>query len=217
MSSEPQLSVVIPVYRSEACLASTVNELTGFFDARVPFEVILVNDGSPDGVQGVIDRLVAGDPRVRSMTLGANVGQHRATLQGFAAAKGDIVITLDDDGQNPPEAGLAVADALRRDDLDVVYGTFPPGRRPWVRRAGTAINGWVSKGVLANASGIPLTYVRALRGDLARQLGTAASSYPYIEALVFRVTTRIGSVPVPHRPRSTGESSYTAPRLIAMA
>ena len=216
MNSDPRLSFVIPVYGSEACLASTVDELVRFFDANAAFEVLLVNDASPDGVQQVIDRLSAADPRIRSLTLGANVGQHRATLQGLAAARGEIVITLDDDGQNPPEAAQAVADALQRDDLDAVYGTFPVSRQPWARRAVTALNGWLSKRILPNRSGIPLTNVRALRGDLARQLGTAGSSYPYIEALVFRMTSRIGAVPVPHRPRTSGASGYTLPRLMAM-
>src|SRR5688500_10521109 len=104
MRSERLLSFVIPVYRSEAYLAATVTELVSVFEPRSAFEVILVNDASPDGVQRVIDRLCASDPRVRSLTLGANVGQHRATLRGLAEARGDIVITLDDDGQNPPSA-----------------------------------------------------------------------------------------------------------------
>lgn len=217
MSSEPTLSFVIPVYRSEACLASTVDELVRFFDGRAAFEVILVNDASPDGVQQVIDRLAAADSRLRPLTLGGNIGQHRATLQGFAAARGAIVITLDDDGQNPPEAAQAVAETLQRDDLDVVYGTFAASRQPWARRAATAFNTWLSKRILPNTTGIPLTNVRAVRGDLARQLGAAPSSYPYIEALVFRMTARIGAVPVPHRPRTAGGSSYTVGKLIGIA
>jgi len=144
MSSEPRLSFVIPVYRSEAYLASTVEELVRFFDGRAAFELILVNDASPDGVQQVIDRLSAADSRLRPLTLGGNIGQHRATLQGFAVAAGDIVVTLDDDGQNPPEAALAVAESLQRADLDVVYGTFATSRQRWARRAATALNGWLS-------------------------------------------------------------------------
>jgi undecaprenyl-phosphate 4-deoxy-4-formamido-L-arabinose transferase len=217
MSSEPRLSFVIPVYRSEAYLASTVEELVRFFDGRAAFELILVNDASPDGVQQVIDRLSAADSRLRPLTLGGNIGQHRATLQGLAVATGDIVVTLDDDGQNPPEAALAVAESLQGADLDVVYGTFATSRQPWGRRAATALNGWLSKRILPNTAGIPLTNVRAVRGDLARQLGAAPSSYPYIEALIFRMTARIGSVPVPHRPRAAGASTYTVRQLIAMA
>src|SRR5215212_2603722 len=104
MRSDQLLSLVIPVYQSEACLAATVAEVVSFFDSRLAFEVVLVNDASADGVQGIIDRLCAADPRIRSLTLGRNLGQHRATLQGLAATRGDVVVTLDDDGQNPPSA-----------------------------------------------------------------------------------------------------------------
>jgi undecaprenyl-phosphate 4-deoxy-4-formamido-L-arabinose transferase len=218
MSSEPRLSFVIPVYQSESCLASTVDELVRFFDGKqTSFEVILVNDASPDGVQQVIDRISAADSRIRPLTLGANIGQHRATLQGFAVARGEIVITLDDDGQNPPEAAEAVAETLERDGLDVVYGTFATSRQPWARRVATALNSWLSRRILPNTTGIPLTNVRAVRGDLARRLGAAPSSYPYIEALIFRMTARIGAAPVPHRPRADGRSSYSAGKLMAVA
>jgi hypothetical protein len=216
MRSERLLSFVIPVYRSEAYLAATVTELVSFFEPRSAFEVILVNDASPDGVQRVIDRLCASDTRVRSLTLGANVGQHRATLRGLAEARGDIVVTLDDDGQNPPSAALAIAEALERDDLDVVYGTFGVSTGPRSRRIATAINRWVSKHTLPNPHGIPLTNVRALRGDLARQLGATASSYPYIDALIFRMAARIGDARVAHRPRAAGSSTYTLGRLMTM-
>jgi polyisoprenyl-phosphate glycosyltransferase len=216
LRSERLLSFVIPVYRSEACLAATVTELVSFFESRSAFEVILVNDASPDGVQHVIDRLCAGDARIRSLALGANLGQHRATLQGLADARGDIVITIDDDGQNPPSAALAVATALERDDFDAVYGTFEVRMQSRSRRVASAINRWVSKHTLPNAREIPLTNVRALRGDLARQLGATASSYPYIEALIFRMATRIGEAPVEHRPRAAGSSSYTLARLMTI-
>ena len=214
MASERLLSFVIPVYRSEACLAATVTELVSFFDSRSAFEVILVNDASPDGVQSVIDALSAADPRIRSLTLGGNLGQHRALLRGFAETRGDVVVTLDDDGQNPPSAAVAVAERLERDDLDAVYGTFDVRGQPWARRTATAVNRWVSKHTLPNPRGIGLTNVRALRGDLARQLGAAASSYPYIDAMIFRMTSRIGDVPVEHRARAAGSSNYTIGKLV---
>lgn len=216
MRSDSLLSLVIPVYRSEECLGATVAELVAFFDAGPAFEVILVNDASPDGVQGVIDRLCAADGRIRSLTLGANIGQHRATLRGLADARGDIVVTLDDDGQNPPSAALAVADALEREDLDVAYGTFDVRRQSGSRRVASAINGWVSKHTLPNPQAIVLTNVRALRGDLARQLAATASSYPYIDAIIFRMASRIGHVRVEHRVRAVGSSTYGLQNLVVL-
>ena len=118
------VSVVIPVYRSAGYLADTVQELLGSLGNRESLELVLVNDGSPDGVQEVVETLARADPRVRWLELGANRGQHAAVLLGLAASRGDWVVTIDDDGQNPPEAVERVLDGLRGGSHDVVYGRF---------------------------------------------------------------------------------------------
>jgi undecaprenyl-phosphate 4-deoxy-4-formamido-L-arabinose transferase len=134
------LSVVIPVYRSETYLAQTVTELVTSLESLTPFEIVLVNDGSPDDVQREIDRLCAGDARIRALTLGNNVGQHRATLLGLREVRGDVAVTLDDDGQNPPSAALAIVEKLRHDDLDVVYGRFSITGQSLGRRLASRLN-----------------------------------------------------------------------------
>lgn len=209
-------SVIIPVYGSEAYVASTVSEFVDYLTPRVAFEIILVNDGSPDGVATVLDRLCRADARIRAISLGTNIGQHRATLQGFALARGDVVITVDDDGQNPPEAALAVATSLRARDLDVVYGHFETVRQSPLRRLASRFNRWLSRRTLRNVRDVQLSNVRALRGDLARALGRIDSPYPYIEALLFRMTRHIGDVPVAHRPRQAGTSTYSLARLLRL-
>jgi glycosyltransferase involved in cell wall biosynthesis len=216
MEMEGLLSIVIPVYRSEAYLARTVAELIAYFEPLAPFEIVLVNDGSPDGVAKVIDTLCAGDSRIRAVTLGNNIGQHRATLRGLAIAEGDVVVTIDDDGQNPPAAALAVARALVASDLDVVYGRFQSVEQSYGRRLGSGFNRWLSRRTIKNLNNISITNVRALRGDLARMLGRVDSPYPYIDALIFRLTRHIGEVPVEHRARDRGESSYALTALIKL-
>lgn len=213
MASELLLSVVIPVYRSEARLEQTVAELVASLEERGPFEVVLVNDGSPDGVWRVIEALCARDPRIRGIDLGHNLGQHRATLQGFARARGDIVVTVDDDGQNPPSAALAVAQSLIARDLDVVYGWFQTVEQTLPRRIASDLNRRLSARTFQNSSGIAVSNVRALRGDLARALGAVQSPYPYIDAMVFRMASRIGQTKVEHRPREAGVSTYTLATL----
>ncbi len=216
MGSDSFLSVVIPVYRSEPYLERTVSELVASLAPVRHFEIVLVNDGSPDGVQQVVDRLCSRDPRVRAVTLGHNVGQHRATLLGFARARGDVVITVDDDGQNPPAAVLAVAGALEERDLDVAYGRFQVVEQSLLRRLASAANTWLSARTIQNRSGVGLSNVRALRGDLARALGAIESPYPYIDAMIFRMASRIGDVPVDHRPRTEGGSSYSLAKLVSL-
>jgi undecaprenyl-phosphate 4-deoxy-4-formamido-L-arabinose transferase len=216
MASDGLLSVVIPVYRSEGYLARTVEELVASLEPRIPFEIILVNDGSPDGVARVIDQMCAADKRIRAVSLGHNIGQHRATLRGLAMARGDVVATVDDDGQNPPEAAMAVAQALRERDLDVVYGRFQSVEQTAMRRLASRANRWLSRRTIQNWSDVAITNVRAIRGDLARALGAVESPYPYIDALIFRMTRHIGEVPVVHRQRKAGESTYTLGRLLKL-
>jgi polyisoprenyl-phosphate glycosyltransferase len=206
--SEGLLSVVIPCYRSQAYLERTVTELIEALEPQGPFEIILVNDGSPDDVQEVIDRLHAKDTRVRFLELGSNRGQHAATLKGFAIARGDVVITVDDDGQNPPAAGLAVAEALRGSRHDVVYGRFQSTEQNLPRRLASRLNLWIFKHTMGNRTGVRVTNVRAIRGDLARRLGQSEQVYPYIDSMIFRCTRRVGEVTVPHRRRDEGQSTY---------
>lgn len=218
MPSETLLSVVIPVYRSEAYLARTVSELVhGFEEESQRFEIVLVNDGSPDGVQEEIERLCASDGRIRGVALGRNAGQHRATLHGFLFTRGDVVVTVDDDGQNPPAACLAVARALLDRRLDVVYGRFEVVEQTRHRRFASAVNRWISSRTIGNTAGLAVTNVRAIHGDLARAVGAAAPPFPYIDALLFRATRHIGEVPVPHRPRAQGESTYLLGTLFRLA
>jgi undecaprenyl-phosphate 4-deoxy-4-formamido-L-arabinose transferase len=216
MRSDGLLSVVIPVYRSEKYLSRTVSELVAYLEPRCRFEVLLVNDGSPDGVQAVVDALCESDRRIRAIELGRNVGQHRATLQGFARARGDVVVTIDDDGQNPPPAVIAVAEALVERDLDVAYGRFGTVEQSLPRRVASAANRWLSEHTIQNRTGVVLSNVRAIRGDLARALGGIDSPYPYIDAMIFRMTRRIGDVAVEHRPREAGASSYTLRKLVGL-
>ena len=216
MEFEGLLSVVIPVYRSEAYLADTVRSLVDHLEPRVRFEIILVNDGSPDRVADVIGGLCAADPRIRAVTLGRNIGQHRATLRGFAMARGDVVATVDDDGQNPPESAMAVARSLVDKDLDVVYGRFQSVEQNAARRLASRLNRWLSRKTIQNHRDVAITNVRAIRGDLARALGRVESPYPYIDALLFKMTRHIDEVPVDQLARATGESTYTLSRLLKL-
>lgn len=208
MRSEGLLSVVIPVYRSEAYLEATVSELVAALAPAGPFEMVLVNDGSPDGVQKVIDSLCDADPRIHGVTVGHNIGQHRATLYGFSFTRGDVVVTVDDDGQNPPAAALAVARELRERDLDVVYGRFDSVEQAPLRRLASRVNRWISRHTLGNVRDLSISNVRAVRGDLARAIAGATSPYPYIDALLFGATQHMAEVPVPHRARARGQSTY---------
>lgn len=216
MARPELLSVVIPCYGSAGYLEKTVDELLSALDGWCPFEIVLVNDGSPDDVQTVIDALAKRDARVRFLELGTNHGQHFATLRGFAVARGDCIVTVDDDGQNPPDAVKAVAEKLATERLDVVYGAFQTVAQTAFRRLVSRANRWMTKHTLGNQRGIALSNVRAVRGQLARVVAQALNTTPYIDALLWRATKRIGQVMVEQRSRTGGASTYTLWKLIKL-
>jgi polyisoprenyl-phosphate glycosyltransferase len=216
MSVPSLLSVVIPCYRSEASVAATVKTLLAELGDWCALEVILVNDGSPDNVQSVIEQLARDDARVQFVELGTNHGQHFATLCGFRVSRGDCVVTVDDDGQNPPSAVKAIVTALMASTHDIVYGSFASTRQSAFRVLGSRMNRFVSKHTIGNHGGISISNVRAIRGDLARAVAQVKSSAPYIDALLWGCTRRIAQVQVEHRPRVEGASTYTLWKLFSL-
>lgn len=216
MARPELLSLVIPCYRSAAYLEKTVDELFKELDGWCPLEIILVNDGSPDDVQKVIEACAKKDARVRYLELGTNRGQHFATLRGFAIARGDCVVTVDDDGQNPPSAVKLVAEHMVDGNYDVVYGAFQTVAQNAFRRLASRTNRWMTKHTLGNDKGIALSNVRAIRGQLARVVAQASNSTPYIDALLWRSTRRVTQVSVEQRSRADGLSTYTLWKLIKL-
>lgn len=210
------LSLVIPCYGSERYLRATVRELVEFFAPAWNYEIMLVNDGSPDNVQQVIEELHRENERIRYIELRTNAGQHGATLRGFAETRGQVVVTVDDDGQNPPEAARTVAEALLAHDVDVVYGRFRTKAHHPMRKLASSLNQRLSEIVIGNKTGVKLTNVRAIQGDLARLMGREQIAFPYIDSMIFRATRRVMNVDIDHRSRSDGESTYTFTKLMKL-
>ena len=123
MVRTPSISVVVPVYRSEATLSELVQRLSEVLSMIAQhYEIILVNDGSPDNSAAVIRDLIRETPALRAFELMRNYGQHNALLCGIRAAQYELIVTIDDDLQNPPEEIPKLVERLNT-GYDVVYGT----------------------------------------------------------------------------------------------
>src|SRR5689334_17904619 len=121
-ASPPLVSVVVPCYRSEQSLDELVQRLCAALEpVTTAFEVVLVDDDSPDASWAAIEALAAGDDRVRGVRLSRNYGQHNALLAGIRGAAYDVIVTIDDDLQHRPEEIPTLLNALT-DDVDLVYG-----------------------------------------------------------------------------------------------
>jgi glycosyltransferase involved in cell wall biosynthesis len=207
--------VVVPVYESAGSLALLVRGLHEALDGR-SFEIVLVNDGSADGSWDVIRDLASRDPRVVGLNLMRNYGQHNALLAGIRVARGEVVVTMDDDLQHPPEEIPKLLSALDRGS-DVVYGT--PARMPHspLRNASS----WITKLVLEKAMGAEtarrVSAFRAFRTELRRAFENYRSPFVSIDVLLTWATRRFTAVEVEHRPRALGRSHYTLKALVTHA
>ena len=209
MSATRSVSVVVPVYNSAGILPSLVAHLKDVLDPlTVEYELVLVNDCSGDASWSVIVGLAEADATVRGLDLSRNYGQHAATLAGIRAAHGEVVVTIDDDLQNPPEE---IPRLLARLDegFDVVYGVAATGDRGVVRNALT----WMAKRALRIAIGpdVPtnVSGYRAFRTHLRNAFEDFRSPYVSVDVLLSWGARSFSSLPVRHFPRREGRSGYT--------
>jgi len=211
------LSVVVPVYNSEASLAELVARLRPVLEKHAsPYELILVNDGSRDGSWPVIEELAGRHDWIRGINLMRNFGQHNALLCGIRAARHDIIVTMDDDLQNPPEEIPNLLEKLAQ-GFDAVYGT------PETRQHGFFRNfaSWITKLALQSSMGAETarhaSAFRVFRTSLRDAFASYRSPFVSIDVLLTWGTGRFGAVRVDHRPRMTGTSNYTFRRLAVHA
>lgn len=213
---QPSVSVVIPVCNGEASLRELLERLVPAL-AKVPrHEVLLVDDGSRDRSWERVEALAASHPGVRGIRLMRNYGQHNALLCGIRAARHEIVVTMDDDLQHPPEEIGRLLEALDG-ELDVVYGT-PRSEAHGLLRA---LASRITKVALTSAMGAEAardaSAFRAFRASLREAFADYRSPHVSIDILLTWGTTRFGSVVVRHDPRRHGSSNYTLGKLMTHA
>jgi glycosyltransferase involved in cell wall biosynthesis len=211
------ISVVTPVYNGEASIAELCQRLEEVLpQISAQHEVILVDDGSQDRSWETISELCSRSPVVRGLNLMRNYGQHNALLCGIRAAKYDLVVTMDDDLQHPPEEIPRLLARLE-EGFDVVYGA-PKAEQNGLMRAlasritrlalGAAVGSDVAKNVSA---------FRVFRTQLREAFADYQSSFVSIDVLLTWATTRFGAITVPFQPRRSGSSNYTFTKLVRHA
>ncbi len=208
------ITAVIPVHRSEATLPLLLPRLTAALEGAVrAHEIILVDDGSPDRSWSIITAAAQGDSRIRGIRLMRNFGQHNALLVGIRAARHRLIVTLDDDLQNPPEEIPRLVERLT-DDVDVVYGA-PASEQHSVWRSAASR---VTKYALEEAMGAPaarsVSAFRIFRTELRSAFDRFQSPDISIDVLLTWATTRFAAVSVRQERRGGGRSNYTFGRLL---
>lgn len=208
------ISVVIPVYNSELTLPPLVARLERVLAGQATaFEIILVNDGSHDQSWDVICKLASWHACVRGINLMRNYGQHNALLCGIRQARYEVIVTMDDDLQHPPEEIPKLLDKLA-EGYDVVYGIPTRLSHSFVRNLLSKL----SKQVLSRIMGVrglrDINAFRAIRTDLRQAFSNYQSPHLLLDVLLSWGTARFGIVQVDHRPRQVGASNYTLSKLV---
>jgi undecaprenyl-phosphate 4-deoxy-4-formamido-L-arabinose transferase len=180
-------------------------------------EVVLVNDGSPDNSAEVCRRLVreAAVPVVY-VEHARNFGEHNAVMTGLRHARGEFVITMDDDLQNPPEEVEKLYDHARLGGWDVVYTRYAVKQHAGWRNLGSRFANKVADWLLDKPKGLYLSSFRCMSALVVRAVTRYQGPYPYVDGLIMQVTQRIDSIEVRHLPRAEGRSNYTLKRLVRL-
>jgi glycosyltransferase involved in cell wall biosynthesis len=212
-SPEPLYSLVIPVFNSARVVGDTISRVVDVFTgAGLRFELVLVNDGSSDDSWKVISERARTTPHVLAIKLLKNYGQHHANLAGFRATRGDWVITLDDDLQNPPEEALKLIEAAHAGGHDVVFGEFETKQAASYRRLGSKLTSLINRRVFDQPPDLPVSNFRILRRDVVDRI-CQDNAYPYVTGQALLYSNDPGSVLVRHDPRPVGSSNYSLLRI----
>jgi glycosyltransferase involved in cell wall biosynthesis len=215
--SPPSLSIVVPVYCGEATLGPLVDALRAL-DIGGGLEIVLVVDGSPDDSLDVAKRLAAGPGApITVISLSRNFGEHNAVMAGLARARGDFVITMDDDLQNPPGEVKRLYEACRDGGYDAVYTYYEEKQHEAWRNWGSRFTNWCADRLIDKPKGLYLSSFRCLNAFVRERIVASYDGpYPYVDGLIFQVTQNVGRLQVDHLARAEGRSNYTLRRLLRL-
>ncbi|WP_044969897.1 glycosyltransferase family 2 protein [Clostridiaceae bacterium MS3] len=212
------VSIVIPCYRSAEMIGGVVADINREMEKlqeKYRWEIILVNDCSPDNTFDVIRELCREYTNICGINLARNFGQHAALMAGFHQVKGDILVCMDDDGQTP---AFAIKDLLQglEEGSDVVYAKYEHKHHNAFRNFGSRVNDLMLKFMLGKPADLYVSSFFAARRFIVDEMLRYQNAYPYVIGLVLRATRNIKNVTVEHQDRKAGESGYTLSKLLGL-
>ena len=211
-----KISFVIPCYRSERTLPDVVDEIkTTMATIGHEFEIILVNDCSPDKTFEVIKKLASENDNILGIDLAKNFGQHCALMAGMRHTSGDVVVCLDDDGQTPADEVGKLLDKLD-EGYDVCYASYGKKQHSGFRNFGSKVNELMTRIMLGKPKELKVSSYFAAKRFIVDDMLRYEQSYAYVIGLVLRATKNVANVEVNHRARSVGESGYTLAKLFSL-
>lgn len=210
-----ELSVVIPVYKGAKTISKLVESLQDQLHA-FDVEIILINDGSPDASEKICSELSKVHNNIKFISLRKNFGEFNAVMCGLNHVTGEYAVIIDDDFQNPPSEILKLLDSAITNNSDVVYSYYSQKKHHFFRNFGSWLVNRLTTSLLNKPDNLYLSSFKLIKKAIVDEIIKYKGPYPYIDALIFRVTDNVSKMEVLHNERLEGESNYTFKRLITL-
>lgn len=203
------LSFVIPCYRSENTIEKVVEEIIKTVNERpeYDYEIIAVNDCSPDNVLEVLKVLSNKNRRIKVVNLARNMGKHSAVMAGYSFAQGDYIIDLDDDYQSPTYELWKLIEPVESGEYDVATAVYGQKKESGFKKFGSNVNLWMTRVLLDKPKDVRMENFSVMRRFVCEEILKYKNPYPYLEGLIFRVTKNVKTVPMDQRNRADDNSS----------
>lgn len=217
-TSQPEISIVIPVYGSATIMPALVErldqELSDAFGIG-NYEAILVHDHGPDNAWQVLTGLAASRPWLRGIDLRRNAGQHNAVMAGLSRARGRYIVTMDDDLQHDPADIRRIVDVLRS-GKDLCYVQFEERKHALWKRLGSAFNNFVASRLLRKPADLYLSPFRGMLHEIRDEVLRYEGPFVYVDGLLMQSTDNVGTIVAAHHARSDGRSGYSLHKSISL-
>ncbi len=213
---KPTLTIVVPLYNSEATLERLIVELSALA-VDGGHELVLVNDGSRDKTIEVCERLMrTATVPITLVKLSRNFGEHHAVMAGLHHVNGEYIVTMDDDLQNPPSEVMKLVNHAREGGHEVVYSYYDDKQHEGWRNLGSWLTNRMADFLLDKPRGLYLSSFRCMSAFVAREICRYDGPFAYVDGLILQVTQNIGRVLVTHAAREAGRSGYTMRKLVKL-
>lgn len=210
------ISVVVPVYNSRKSLDELYNRLSSSLSLICyAYEIILVDDGSLDDSFSKMKELHFRDRSVKAISLDGNYGQQNAIKCGFEFAKGQYIVTIDDDLQHKPED---IEKLIKKIDegYDIVYGIAGKKQHYFIRNIGSKLTNFLFNRICNKAKDVRVSSFRVMKRHILDKIIEDKTSFVYITAISLKITKNIGNVYINHEERKYGDSNYNLRKLVLL-
>lgn len=219
ISMDVLLSFVIPCYRSEQTIRKVIEEIAAVVSTRpsYDYEIIAVNDCSPDHVYNKLVEIAFANKKVKVINFSKNMGKHAALLAGYAVARGQFIISLDDDYQCPVYELWKLLEPVENDECDYATAKYYEKKQSAWKNFGSDINLHMSEIMLGKPKGLRFENFSVMQKFVCDEIINYKNPYPYLEGLVLRITRRIKTVPMEQRQRADNNvTGFTFKKSLAL-